>query len=125
MTLKKLKINQVVKMVIQNNKNFKEQKTLFSDEQGGTPHSGGSPFISKNECGLCGKGFPILNCINFNDIVWTQGNTYQYVSENLDIKKLNLDLCSECCKRIFDKSKVFIKFSQELFIALRLRGYND
>lgn len=111
----------------ENNNLFKEQTTLMLDTRGALCE-GGSHFFNNSKkdlinCDLCEKHFDILTPTDFSTMVWIQGENIQAIHKNKDIKKFNLNLCRDCREKIFGSSVVTIKFKQELFEALKERGY--
>lgn len=95
---------------------------LFHTEQGGvTPLL----FSKKNNfmgCDLCKENVRALTPFDFSRYFWIQGEVIQRISKNKDLKRLNLELCCDCTKKIFDNSIITIRFNQDLFNALKNRG---
>lgn len=99
---------------------YKEQQTLFSNGRGGTPP--GVPFFNNskkyNICDLCKKSFPCLTPVDFSKMIWIQGNSAQFIIKDSKLKKLEINLCNLCMKKVFAASVPAIPFSQKLFDVL-------
>lgn len=73
------------------------------------------------KCELCKtEQTSVLTPTNFKNMVWRQGKKYEEIKENTLIERLEIELCYDCRKKLFEYSKVIIIFSQELLNALVL-----
>ena len=102
------------------------QNLLFhTQEIENTPREpSGVPLNSKSNvgnliCNLCGNKTTILTPTDFKDMIWTQRNKIQFITENEFLKNFNIELCGDCRKRIFKNSKITINFNLDLFKILK------
>lgn len=70
-------------------------------------------------CDLCKQEFPILTPIDFTDYIWKQGDTFQKISCNAELKNFKIGLCYDCRNIIFASSVPCISFNQDLFLTLK------
>jgi hypothetical protein len=103
-----------MKQVLKHNNSYK-QETLYKDENRGALCKGGSQSLN---CELCRKSCSCLTPIDFSKMVWVQGERLQLISKNEDIKRFGIELCYDCCMRIFISSVPCINFNKQLFNVL-------
>ena len=78
-------------------------------------------MMKEFKCELCKtEQMSVLTPTDFKDIVWKQGKKYEEIKENTLIERLKIELCYDCRKKIFERSKVIITFSQRLLDVLIL-----
>lgn len=73
------------------------------------------------KCDLCKHESTNLTLIDFKNIIWRQGETFQAIKKNIYLINLRdyiLYLCSDCRHKIFDTSNPCINFNQDLISAL-------
>lgn len=104
--------------MIQNNNSYKQQ-LIYKNKDGGALREGGSLFLKKNNCDLCGRYFSVLTIVDFSRCGWIQGKKFELIKNNPDVKRFELNLCNDCRSIIFDKSIPTIIFSLKLFEVLK------
>ena len=70
------------------------------------------------KCKLCNEDNKVLTKIDFSNVIWRQGKSYEEIASNENIKVCKLCVCLSCRDWIFGHSKVTIEYSDILFNVL-------